>query len=551
MSTVRSGHLVFGVGLVVLGYAVLVIALAEQAQRAAALASVPIPALESSAAAQPATRQAVAPATAPPDPAPAPSPAASSAGAPSDATGDLGEVRLFKFSPGGAAMARDEVMRLIALGKVLARRPVAKVSIEGFGDRPGAEPLTVGIAKHRAKVAQMLLAKAGVTEDRVTMAFVDMGPDPRLAQIDPHHHAASPLRDRETMKSDPSLLLLASLGAALLTAGGAFLRAAFANGARAPGQGSNGDAGEPVSRLSRAEGELASLRDELVQSNSVKEAQRIEMVEQRQRSERQVQGAQAEIQRLASEVDAEKARFEGDGGRAEGAESEARHARRRSQATARGRPGPRRQSHGRPRRAGGRPTEEAEDRERRAGDGAREVRSTGATRRRGAGALARARRGVEGPEGSLARQNQAKVVMCSPWSSHAEAGPELRGRPCAEAGRRTAAEVAFLRSHRRLGRRDRHPYARDRKPHLVCIDLRLPRDSGYEVCEFIRRTTRLREVPILVMSEQTSAADRAYAEEAGADGFLPKPFSLNQFTEQVRALMAAIRSSMRRLRRIY
>jgi two-component system chemotaxis response regulator CheY len=90
-----------------------------------------------------------------------------------------------------------------------------------------------------------------------------------------------------------------------------------------------------------------------------------------------------------------------------------------------------------------------------------------------------------------------------------------------------------------------------RKPHLVCIDLRLPRDSGYEVCEFIRRTTRLREVPILVMSEQTSAADRAYAEEAGADGFLPKPFSLNQFTEQVRALMAGDPLSMRRLRRIY
>jgi len=90
-----------------------------------------------------------------------------------------------------------------------------------------------------------------------------------------------------------------------------------------------------------------------------------------------------------------------------------------------------------------------------------------------------------------------------------------------------------------------------RKPHLVCIDLRLPRDSGYEVCEFIRRTARLRDVPILVMSERASAADRAYAEEAGADGFLPKPFTLNQFSEQVRALMAGDPLSMRRLRRIY
>jgi two-component system chemotaxis response regulator CheY len=90
-----------------------------------------------------------------------------------------------------------------------------------------------------------------------------------------------------------------------------------------------------------------------------------------------------------------------------------------------------------------------------------------------------------------------------------------------------------------------------RKPHLVCIDLRLPRDSGYEVCEFIRRTPRLRDVPVLVISEQTSAADRAYAEEAGADGFLPKPFSDNQFKQQVRGLLSGDPLSMRRLRRIY
>src|SRR5438128_7896815 len=89
-----------------------------------------------------------------------------------------------------------------------------------------------------------------------------------------------------------------------------------------------------------------------------------------------------------------------------------------------------------------------------------------------------------------------------------------------------------------------------RKPHLVLIDLRLPRDSGYELCEFIRRTPRLCDVPILVMSERASAADRAYAEEAGADGFLPKPFSLNQFTQQVRGLMAGDPLSVRRLRRI-
>jgi hypothetical protein len=109
------------------------------------------------------------------------------------------------------------------------------------------------------------------------------------------------------MKGDPSLLLLATLGAVLLTAGGAFLRSAFADGLRLRGLGRS-DKENDTDGLAHAQSELAGLREELSQSNSVKEAQRIEMVEQRQRSERQVQGAQAEIQRLASEVDAEKSR---------------------------------------------------------------------------------------------------------------------------------------------------------------------------------------------------------------------------------------------------
>jgi len=79
-------------------------------------------------------------------------------------------------------MSREEVLKMLALGKALARHPAAKVSIEGFGDLGGTDPLMVGIAKHRAKVGQTLLGKAGVTEDRVTLTFSDMGSDARLAR---------------------------------------------------------------------------------------------------------------------------------------------------------------------------------------------------------------------------------------------------------------------------------------------------------------------------------------------------------------------------------
>jgi chromosome segregation ATPase len=110
----------------------------------------------------------------------------------------------------------------------------------------------------------------------------------------------------------PEVWLLATAGAGLIAAGGAFLRSAFPGPAPVeptrPGDASSVPAVEPAATNPETDAEIARLRAELSESNSTKEAQRIEMVEQRQRSERQVQGAQAEIQRLSGELDAEKSR---------------------------------------------------------------------------------------------------------------------------------------------------------------------------------------------------------------------------------------------------
>jgi outer membrane protein OmpA-like peptidoglycan-associated protein len=186
MTGVRSGHLLFGVGLVVMGYALFVIAFAKQAQR-------PHEAAAGSSAVE--TRPPPLPEATPSQPSALPAPLSSAAmaapgGAPvssgsvvgAESPADMPDARTFTFSAGGAVMSRDEVQRLMALGKALARRPSTKVSIEAFGDRSGSEPVMVGIAKHRAKVTQMLLAKAGVSEDRVTATVVDMGSDVRLAR---------------------------------------------------------------------------------------------------------------------------------------------------------------------------------------------------------------------------------------------------------------------------------------------------------------------------------------------------------------------------------
>ena len=74
-------------------------------------------------------------------------------------------------------------------------------------------------------------------------------------------------------------------------------------------------------------------------------------------------------------------------------------------------------------------------------------------------------------------------------------------------------------------------------PSLVCLDLMLPEQSGYTVCEFIRRDARLKDIPVLVISARALPEDRASAEEAGASAYLVKPFTRAQVVDQVEALL--------------
>jgi two-component system, sensor histidine kinase ChiS len=86
---------------------------------------------------------------------------------------------------------------------------------------------------------------------------------------------------------------------------------------------------------------------------------------------------------------------------------------------------------------------------------------------------------------------------------------------------------------------------------LACIDLGLPTQSGYELCEHIRARRDLRTLPILVTSDHTFPEDMAHAEEAGANAFLKKPFTMKKLLHYVAALMdgpPGSRSDMRTLR---
>jgi CheY-like chemotaxis protein len=75
-------------------------------------------------------------------------------------------------------------------------------------------------------------------------------------------------------------------------------------------------------------------------------------------------------------------------------------------------------------------------------------------------------------------------------------------------------------------------------PSLILLDLKLPRRSGLEVLEWIRKQPDLEAVPVIVLtsSQETHDIERAY--ELGANSYLVKPVGFSGLLEMVKAIGA-------------
>jgi DNA-binding response OmpR family regulator len=72
------------------------------------------------------------------------------------------------------------------------------------------------------------------------------------------------------------------------------------------------------------------------------------------------------------------------------------------------------------------------------------------------------------------------------------------------------------------------------RPHLVLLDLGLPDVDGLTVISMIRAAS---SVPLIVITALDDDPTMVRALDAGADDYVVKPFSLDQVTARIRALM--------------
>ena len=75
-------------------------------------------------------------------------------------------------------------------------------------------------------------------------------------------------------------------------------------------------------------------------------------------------------------------------------------------------------------------------------------------------------------------------------------------------------------------------------PDVILLDIVMPGIDGYEVCRRLKADPLLQAIPVLFLTaNRTDRASRVKALEAGAEGFLSKPFDDLELTAQIRSMV--------------
>lgn len=79
--------------------------------------------------------------------------------------------------------------------------------------------------------------------------------------------------------------------------------------------------------------------------------------------------------------------------------------------------------------------------------------------------------------------------------------------------------------------------AKKELPHLIILDIMLPKMDGYDVCKSIRNDPSISTMPIMMLTAKGEEFDKVLGLELGADDYITKPFSVRELLARVKAIL--------------
>ena len=81
-------------------------------------------------------------------------------------------------------------------------------------------------------------------------------------------------------------------------------------------------------------------------------------------------------------------------------------------------------------------------------------------------------------------------------------------------------------------------------PDLVLLDWMLPDFSGVEICKNLKKDSKFKNIPIIMLTAKGEEEDKIKGLNSGADDYITKPFSFPELLARVKALLRRSKPSV-------
>ena len=74
----------------------------------------------------------------------------------------------------------------------------------------------------------------------------------------------------------------------------------------------------------------------------------------------------------------------------------------------------------------------------------------------------------------------------------------------------------------------------DTHPHVIFVDIMMPRLDGYQTCALIKNNSHFKSTPVIMLYSKDGLFDKAKGRIVGSDKYLTKPFSKDELLDAIK-----------------
>lgn len=81
-------------------------------------------------------------------------------------------------------------------------------------------------------------------------------------------------------------------------------------------------------------------------------------------------------------------------------------------------------------------------------------------------------------------------------------------------------------------------------PDIILLDWMLPNKNGIDICRALRKDSKTKDIPIIMLTARVEEEDKLRGLDHGADDYITKPFSISEVIARIRAVLRRVNPSI-------